>query len=786
MSDETLQQIDQVVQGLERAGVATNRFTDNLSKANAEDKLSRDLFRKRASGAADALGALTGSWQDASSYFSTFVRGGILGAVVGSFVNIVKAGGKLADSYRDMAAHGHHFNGSMLELAISASEAGLPMAEFAEAVRSSSPVIKSLRSKDFPGLQREMRKNMVQHGNFAMSMQDLTKFTSAYWETSRRTGAFQHMSNEQLAKESVQLAGLTQALGDATGVAREQMVNLANAAMQSEMATSRIANMTASEAVAANRKLQQAVTTMASQVGDAGQFLSGALAETFGTGGLSEFTQQGQTLINAGMGHLASRLNTLSENLSPENSIMYMEDFRQEIGRNLPTLRALALSNSDGATAARELLKVHSQMKKMTQEDLRNRSKERDGITSLFLTFETLWNQITSSFRTGFFKGFRPLFKTVEDIQNSRLFKVLGEGMEKLGLAVGSLISKLLSAENVQRISDGFVWLGNKLEEFIRSDQLSVLATGISDVVKGFANLLVSIPWATIVPLIGAAFTVGIEIMKGFAWVMGKVLSVVGEFPGSILGVIGAFMAFKKIKSLIFGSNMMINARTVIVNGGLGGGLLGGRVRRMPRALRLARVAARRPGTAAKLIGGAAGRMAGRGALKAIPFIGGIAALGFAGAALARGDVVGAVGEVASGALATFLPGIGTAASLALTAGLAARDASKAASTATESMANASATASNTAASVSTTMAASQRAISDTQNQLGENQTLSAAEQRRRQEEEIRNNPLIQRLDRLVSEQRITNELMVRVAQSQHQDLSEQTKAIRRAGNNQG
>jgi len=67
----------------------------------------------------------------------------------------------------------------------------------------------------------------------------------------------------------------------------------------------------------------------------------------------------------------------------------------------------------------------------------------------------------------------------------------------------------------------------------------------------------------------------------------------------------------------------------------------------------------------------------GKGLLKKIPGIGLIAGLGFAASRLMKGDGLGALAEVASGA-ASLLPGIGTAVSIAIDAGLAAKDIAKA------------------------------------------------------------------------------------------------------------
>ena len=68
-----------------------------------------------------------------------------------------------------------------------------------------------------------------------------------------------------------------------------------------------------------------------------------------------------------------------------------------------------------------------------------------------------------------------------------------------------------------------------------------------------------------------------------------------------------------------------------------------------------------------------AGKALGKSLLKKIPGVGLLAGLGFGFDRLMSGDVLGAVGEVASGAAST-IPGVGTAVSTAIDAGLAAKD----------------------------------------------------------------------------------------------------------------
>jgi len=83
------------------------------------------------------------------------------------------------------------------------------------------------------------------------------------------------------------------------------------------------------------------------------------------------------------------------------------------------------------------------------------------------------------------------------------------------------------------------------------------------------------------------------------------------------------------------------------------------------------------------LAGGAkiAGKGLGKSALKKIPGIGAIAGLGFAANRLMKGDILGSIGDAASG-LVSIVPGVGTALSVGIDGMLAARDMSKAAKSA--------------------------------------------------------------------------------------------------------
>lgn len=110
-----------------------------------------------------------------------------------------------------------------------------------------------------------------------------------------------------------------------------------------------------------------------------------------------------------------------------------------------------------------------------------------------------------------------------------------------------------------------------------------------------------------------------------------------------------------------------------LVTGGLGAAA--SRLFRRGGARAAGRVVAKEGAEAAgrQVVKRAAIRAAGKSLLKKIPLIGAVAGVGFGLHRALKGDFAGALGEVASG-IASTVPGLGTAASVAIDAGLAARD----------------------------------------------------------------------------------------------------------------
>ena len=180
--------------------------------------------------------------------------------------------------------------------------------------------------------------------------------------------------------------------------------------------------------------------------------------------------------------------------------------------------------------------------------------------------------------------------------------------------------------------------------------------------------------------------------------VLGSIITSIAENPGGTIKKLGIGLA-TAIGGVLLAQKLIPQAVTLIGGKGLGklfskGGGAGAKAlaKATGKGLSEKQIAAGFGGKAAKdqlakqggKIGGKniakiGGKALGKSILKKIPIVGALAGIGFGLQRAMKGDFAGAALELASGAAST-IPGLGTAASVAIDAGLAARDISKAGS----------------------------------------------------------------------------------------------------------
>ena len=246
-------------------------------------------------------------------------------------------------------------------------------------------------------------------------------------------------------------------------------------------------------------------------------------------------------------------------------------------------------------------------------------------------------------------------------------------------------------ANSVQRIKDGFTSLiAGPLESMV--DGVSHMFEMIENNPAAKAVIKFAGGIAAIVGSIGAMMLVGRSIVNTFKGKRGD-----SPFRPTFVKDVGGAGGAGGIGNKLKGKGLKYASS-----------LLGGKKTGLGRILRGASAKAFRPGIAGKaLTGGASlatsaatkvatnsiaksatktgskqvakqaaklgGKAVGKSLLKKIPIIGALAGIAFAIDRASKGDWLGAAGEVASG-LASIIPGGGTAVSLGIDAGLAARD----------------------------------------------------------------------------------------------------------------
>jgi hypothetical protein len=158
----------------------------------------------------------------------------------------------------------------------------------------------------------------------------------------------------------------------------------------------------------------------------------------------------------------------------------------------------------------------------------------------------------------------------------------------------------------------------------------------------------------------------GAESEGGGGGLLQTVLGGAADLAGSKIGSKILKGGAKGLKGLVKGA-MKLGGKGLMKLGskGLVKGVLG--------AGGLAAAGMATKGSGMKMLAKIGGKALGKSAIKKIPIIGALAGLGFGASRAMDGDWLGAAGEVASG-VASIIPGVGTAGSVAIDAALAARD----------------------------------------------------------------------------------------------------------------
>ncbi len=627
----------------------------NQSRSNAKKQLESMMSNARRydhamSRSIQNVEDYTRSFETAVTQLSNvFVGGAIVGAMVQRMSQLTK-------TYQSLTEIGQSFGGSMFQMIQRAGEAGLSLDDFASISKEHNVTITSTNGAYWQ-MQKQLRRNIAANGLYGMTVEQLNEFMLGHMEVSRRNGSAESKSSTQVVNEMADLALTTTALATASDKTRMEIAKLADEAMSSALSIAQIKNTPEAIRGTVDKSVREATAGFAAMQGEAGSFFSTFFNETLGS--MSSLTSGGQTMIDAGMGGLASEMDGLAMKFKSgqgtlEDQINMQNSFKKQVEANLPMLQAQAAAGNDSAA---QLIKMASAVKFTTAAEIeksKEEAKNKDRFTALFSSIESVFADLKGTFISNFLKSFNEAFKGFGKITETPAYEALIKFMTEVGTQLGS-------------------WLGTALNQA----NLTKLANGLIDVVKG---LWAFSTWLITNPVIPAVM----GLLTGVAWVTGMVVGALDalnkaagifgvnlyKVGGVILGILGVMNMFKKLKGMVTGT-MSVRAGVVNVTGGagMGGGARG-------RARDRIRGRGGRMGGLGNAVGGMGGIVKGVG----IGMAGGLAGDYAQGKADEMKDgigktAMGTLGKAASwgatGAMVgSIIPGLGTLAGGLIGAGL--------------------------------------------------------------------------------------------------------------------
>lgn len=569
MSDISEQQMDELISAMNKSAGSLSKIADGAQAASIKKDNRADAV---SNAARQAKAEDTRQTKEHSSAVKKSVDGftKLAGTIAGFFTakNIIDAstryGQELTKTYRDLSNYGQSFSGNLLRLGQLAGKAGLPLDQFAAAVKHNSVVINQLGIVRFAELSKGVRKLTQQAGMYGFTVEQLNEFGIDLMETQRAAGKnLSAMSADSMAHRIQGFALNVTAVSDALGAQRDVVMQMTVDALRQENVASaaRLNNMRGMSEY--NDAITDATAALAAQPGEAGKLLSKGLADAFGSINGSLFTDLGQSFIQAGVGAGAQVIDEANKRLAAGEDA---QKVAMDVAKNmdavlnndaqLESLRLLAQTKGPAAQAAQQLLAIARDVKVYSQADLDAKKKDRaqaDAVTGFMLSFGDVVNRLKGSLIEGFLTPFMTMGK-LDPAKVEEFWK----GIESLAL-------------ELQKFGTQFAEL---MKTFFTRENITALGSGIIGVIKLTMEVTKAI--GGIVGMMTSAFKVVHDSMKflfgekfaGFATVLAGLTA---WFASKAL--INAIMG--GLTKMISGDLVTVTGRVVNVNGGGAGGGFG-------------------------------------------------------------------------------------------------------------------------------------------------------------------------------------------------------------------
>lgn len=482
---------------------------------------------------------ITSSGDNAIRFLRTFAEQGKGFLGLGLFSVMAYRMNELAGTWQKLTNHGQTFSGSMASMLQQAGAAGLSLEEFADTYRDHNLVIKATDGQFF-SMQKSLRETVAQYGNYGMTVSQLTEFMGNNLEVSRRNGSLQSRTSGEYVRDMNELAVTTTALAEASDKTRDQIMELANAAMSSALSIAQMRSLPANIRGSVTKSVTEATAIFASMAGESGDFFSKFYNDALGS--TAALTSQGSTMVAAGLSDMVSEMDALTRKFntgqgSADDVFAYQEKFRKAFENNLPVLKAQAIAGNE---AAKQMIIYGSSIQNLSRADMKRNeenAKNTKVLTAFFSSFNSVFQLLKGSLVSSFIKGLGEAGITMDKFADGETFKKITAMLEVVGDTWGKAFGTFISSISVKDV-----------QTFLTDFTTVVLVAG--EIIAGFGR--------------GVGYLMsGVKKTSDFLHGIGVNLSDLA------LGVVATVAAFKLIKGVLAVRNFLAGGKPVTVRGGV-------------------------------------------------------------------------------------------------------------------------------------------------------------------------------------------------------------------------
>lgn len=431
----------------------------------------------------------------------------LLGTSIALGMELTKWVSNTFSTFRDLTGVGQTFGGSLLNMQVAAAQAGLPLRDFAQAIKDYPTQVAAMGQKQFFALNKGLRDNLEQFGQLSMSVAETTQVVGIYSQAMGTLGKLQNLNARDAASSLTDLATESSALAVLTGKNRMDLLKTANENLKDATLQARSMEISGEAGQKFAESAQKAVLFMSALPGSAGDFYGKMMATTLGSG-TSLFTDQTKVLVNAGLGQISGMMDTLArkEKSGTATDKDRAQFYQQALKMGEANMEGLRLQAMAGNQDAQKMVAIISDMEankdKFTEEGIRKAKEEataRSTVTKALGNLEKTYNDITSGLKLY-------VLDAIQKFVTSDAFKQLQVKVEALMQQFDKMVKNIFTQENLQAFS--------------------TFAVNVAEMV---------------VPAVG-------KLVDGITWLVKEFNDLAGKFGGmkvAIAGLLGVFLAWK-------------------------------------------------------------------------------------------------------------------------------------------------------------------------------------------------------------------------------------------------